>query len=133
MNAAVEKMGVPLTFTDDAGPALQPARDAAGIDALRVPDPEEDMPYVLEAIRLIRQGLAGKVPLIGILGPEDFRSFAGPYVRRILDALRPLGVPTPSSTPPAARATSSTWAQGILPPTPPAHAEALVDMVHRYG
>src|SRR6266487_3287092 len=44
----VEKMGVPLAFTDEAGPRLHPVRDAAGIDALRVPDPEADMPYVLE-------------------------------------------------------------------------------------
>src|SRR5919204_4723068 len=38
----VEKMGVPLNFTDEAGPRLQPVRDAAGIDALRVPEPEAE-------------------------------------------------------------------------------------------
>ena len=30
---------------------------------------------------------------VGILGVEDFATFAAPYVRRILEALRPLGVP----------------------------------------
>ncbi|MFO0578811.1 MAG: uroporphyrinogen decarboxylase [Polyangia bacterium] len=30
---------------------------------------------------------------VGILGVEDFETFAAPYVRRILEALRPLGVP----------------------------------------
>lgn len=64
----IEKMGVPLSFTDEAGPRLQPVRDAAGIDALRVPDPEADMPFVLDAIRLIRRALDGKVPLIGFSG-----------------------------------------------------------------
>jgi uroporphyrinogen decarboxylase len=64
----VEKMGVPLSFSDDAGPRLEPVRDAAGIAALRVPDPQADMPYVLEAIRLVRRELDGKVPLIGFSG-----------------------------------------------------------------
>lgn len=30
---------------------------------------------------------------VGALGPQDFESYAAPYVRRILDALRPTGVP----------------------------------------
>lgn len=30
---------------------------------------------------------------VGVLGPEDFATYAAPYVRRILDALRPSGVP----------------------------------------
>src|SRR5262249_17969095 len=64
----VEKMGVPLSFTDEAGPRLPPVRDAAGIDALPVPDPQADTPYVLEAIRLVRRGLDGEVPLIGFSG-----------------------------------------------------------------
>src|SRR5687767_1568523 len=64
----VEKMGVPLSFTDEAGPRLEPVTDATGIAALRVPDPAQDMGYVLEAIRLIRRGLDGIVPLIGFSG-----------------------------------------------------------------
>jgi uroporphyrinogen decarboxylase len=64
----IEKMGVPLHFAEDAGPRLQPVRDAAGIDALRVPDPEAELGFVLDAIRLVRRGLDGKVPLIGFAG-----------------------------------------------------------------
>jgi uroporphyrinogen decarboxylase len=64
----VEKMGVPLGFSDETGPRLEPVRDAAGIAALRVPDPDEEMPYVMEAIRLVRRALDGKVPLIGFSG-----------------------------------------------------------------
>src|SRR5438270_11698136 len=63
----VEKMGVPLDFTEE-GPRLTPVRDQAGIEALQVPEPERDMPYVLEAIRQIKIALDGKVPLIGFSG-----------------------------------------------------------------
>ena len=63
----VEKMGVPLDFTEE-GPQLQPVRDPAGIAALGVPDPERDMRYVLDAVRLIKRELHGVVPLIGFSG-----------------------------------------------------------------
>jgi uroporphyrinogen decarboxylase len=263
----VEKMGIPLTFSEE-GPRLEPVRDERGIAALRVPDPEEEMPYVMEAVRLVRRELDGKVPLIGFagapftlltyvvegrtgkqfleskgllrtaptaahlllekltatviaylaaqiragaqvvqlfdswvgqLGPEDFRIFAAPYVKRIIDALRPLAVPIiyfahdgstllrdasklgadalgidwrlpldearaitgPNVTlqgnldptvlfaaiPEIERRAGEVLRQGqngsgrhvfnlghgILPPTPPEHAIALVDFVHREG
>src|SRR5438552_8973072 len=63
----IEKMGVPLAFPDE-GPRLQPVRDEAGIEALRVPDAEEEMPFVMDAVRLIRRALDGRVPLIGFAG-----------------------------------------------------------------
>src|SRR3954447_25039317 len=63
----IEKMGVPLAFPEE-GPRLQPVRDEAGINALRIPDPDAEMPYVMEAVRLIRRALDGKVPLIGFAG-----------------------------------------------------------------
>src|SRR5581483_7231678 len=261
----IEKMGVPLTFTDE-GPRLEPVRDAAGIAALRVPDPEAELPYVMEAIRLVRRALDGKVPLIGFagapftlltyvveghtgkqfaetkrllftagetahallqkitdstvaylsaqiaagaqvvqlfdswvgqLGPGDFRAFAAPYVRQAIARLKPLGAPViyfanDGSTLladaaglgadalgvdwrlPLDEARARTGADvtlqgnldpcalfapvaeierraadvlkraggrrhvfnlghGILPPTPPEHAEALVEIVHRLG
>lgn len=60
-------MGVDVTF--NPGPQLaRVLRDAHDIDALRVPDPHESMPFVLDAIRLIRRELAGRVPLIGFAG-----------------------------------------------------------------
>jgi uroporphyrinogen decarboxylase len=62
----LEAMGLGLSFTDE-GPRVQPVRDEAGIAALRVPAAEE-LPYVLEAVRLIRRELAGRVPLIGFAG-----------------------------------------------------------------
>src|SRR6476661_4597908 len=51
----VEKMGIPLTFGEGEGPRLEPVRDLAGIRALRVPDPEAELGYVMDAIRLIRR------------------------------------------------------------------------------
>jgi uroporphyrinogen decarboxylase len=262
----IEKMGVPLTFSDGEGPRLEPVRDLAGIEKLIVPDADAELPYVMEAIRLIRRALDGRVPLIGFAGapftlltyvveghtgkqfaetkkllftapeaarllldkitdttiaylsaqvragaqvlqlfdswvgqlaPEDFRQFAAPYVKRAIDALRPLGVPIiyfandgamllKDAATLGADALGIDWrvpldearartgdgvtlqgnldpcvlfakpdvierraadvlrragtkrhvfnlGHGILPPTPPEHAEALVEIVHRLG
>lgn len=64
----IEAMGMELVF-GDGGPKLpQPLRDRAAIDKLSVPDPEEAMPYVTGAVRLIRKELGGRVPLIGFCG-----------------------------------------------------------------
>jgi uroporphyrinogen decarboxylase len=43
-------------------------RSADDVDGLRVPDARETTGYVLDAIRLIRQALDGRVPLIGFAG-----------------------------------------------------------------
>jgi len=43
-------------------------RDRAAIDKLGVPDPEAELRYVMDAVRLIRSELAGRVPLIGFAG-----------------------------------------------------------------
>jgi uroporphyrinogen decarboxylase len=261
----IEKMGVPLSFPEE-GPRLEPVRDRAGIDKLRIPDPEAELGYVMEAVRLISHALRDRVPLIGFagapftlmtyvvegktgkqfqetkrlmftapdaahlllekltetcalyleaqvragaeviqlfdswvgqLGPEDFRVFALPYVKKIVDRLKPLGVrviyfandgtnlladaatlgvhglgvdwrcpldearklvgpkvtlqgnqdPTSLFAPipeierrardVLSRAGTSrhvfNLGHGILPPTPPEHAVALVEAVHRIG
>jgi uroporphyrinogen decarboxylase len=261
----IEKMGVPLTF-GDAGPRLEPVRDAAAIARLRVPDPEAELGYVMEAIRHIRRALDGKVPLIGFagapftlltyavegetskqfaetkrllytaptqahellgkltdtvvryleaqvaagaqalqlfdswvgqLGPEDFRTFAAPYVARVIEKVGATGVPIIYFANDAgaligdaarlgAQALGVDWrlpldevraragtqvtlqgnldpcvlfadvteierraadvlrragarrhvfnlGHGILPSTPPEHAQALVEIVHRLG
>jgi uroporphyrinogen decarboxylase len=261
----IEKMGVPLSFPEE-GPRLEPVRDEAGIAALRIPDPEAELGYVMDAIRLIRRELDHKVPLIGFAGapftlltyvvegktgkqfqeskrllfsapaaahallekltetciryltaqvkagaevvqlfdswvgqlaPEDFCVFALPYVQKIVDRLRPLGVriiyfandgatllrdaaksgadalgvdwrcpidearrlvgndvtlqgnqdPTSLFAPipeierrarevltrAGTRRHIFNLGHGILPPTPPEHAIALVEAVHRIG
>jgi uroporphyrinogen decarboxylase len=62
-------MGLGLSVSEGTGPRFeQPIRSAADIRALRVPDPEDKLDYVLDTIRLIRQELDGRVPLIGFAG-----------------------------------------------------------------
>lgn len=62
-------MGLGLRFVEGEGPSFErPVRDGATVTKLGVPDPEQDMPYVLDAVRLIRSELAGRVPLIGFAG-----------------------------------------------------------------
>ncbi len=43
-------------------------RTAADVDALPVPDPEDGLKYVMDAVRTIRRELDGRVPLIGFSG-----------------------------------------------------------------
>ncbi len=62
----LEGMGCHVEF--NPGPVMEPIRTRAAVDALRVCKPEEDVPYVMDAVRLIRKELAGKVPLIGFSG-----------------------------------------------------------------
>ena len=65
----LEPMGMKLDFIESRGPVLsEPIRSQADVDRLRVPDPEEELPYVMETIRILRRELAQKVPLIGFSG-----------------------------------------------------------------
>jgi uroporphyrinogen decarboxylase len=64
-----DAMGLGLHFAQGEGPTFEhPVRDAAAIRRLGVPDPEQDLGYVMEAARMVRQELTGKVPLIGFAG-----------------------------------------------------------------
>jgi len=64
-----DAMGLGLYFTEGEGPRFkEPLRDAAAIERIGLPDPEQDLGYVMEAVRLIRRELAGQVPLIGFSG-----------------------------------------------------------------
>ena len=65
----VEAMGVPLEFHDGKGPLLgKKIHSQRDVDALIVPDPEEKVPFVMGAIRILRKAFEGKVPLIGFSG-----------------------------------------------------------------
>ncbi|MBL7048925.1 MAG: uroporphyrinogen decarboxylase, partial [Nitrospira sp.] len=64
-----QAMGQGLEFHEGKGPLLgPPIRDAAAVDKLCVPDPEDTMGFVMDAIRLLRKELEGRVPLIGFAG-----------------------------------------------------------------
>lgn len=65
----LEKMGAPLEFREKQGPVFPtPIRDRAAVDKLGIPDPEDDLGYVMDTIRILRKELAGRVPLIGFSG-----------------------------------------------------------------
>ncbi|MCK4739660.1 MAG: uroporphyrinogen decarboxylase [Deltaproteobacteria bacterium] len=65
----LEGMGIDFGFKKDHGPVIHnPVRTRADIDKVKVITPEEDVPYLLEAIKLVQNELNGKVPLIGFSG-----------------------------------------------------------------
>jgi len=65
----LEPMGVELEFKKNEGPVFHNSiRELKQIDRLRIIEPEEDLPFLLKAIQIVRQELKGKVPLIGFSG-----------------------------------------------------------------
>ncbi|MFQ5469047.1 MAG: uroporphyrinogen decarboxylase [Gammaproteobacteria bacterium] len=64
-----DAMGLGLYFVSGEGPKFErPIRTKRDVDALGIPDPEQELRYVVDAVRLIRQELHGRVPLIGFSG-----------------------------------------------------------------
>ena len=64
-----DAMGLGLSFAEGEGPRFSnTVRDRAAVEALGVPDPEQELRYVIDAVRLIRRELNGRVPLIGFSG-----------------------------------------------------------------
>jgi uroporphyrinogen decarboxylase len=62
----LEGMNFKLEFSQGEGPLIDnPVRSGKDIERIRVLPQEEITPYVMEAIRLARKELAGKVPIIG--------------------------------------------------------------------
>jgi uroporphyrinogen decarboxylase len=64
-----QAMGMTLSVEDGVGPKFhQPLRSPGDFQRLLDISPEEDLGYVLDALRLARRELAGRVPLIGFAG-----------------------------------------------------------------
>jgi uroporphyrinogen decarboxylase len=62
-------LGLGLRFETGEGPRIdRPVRSHADVARLGIPDPEIELRYVLDAVRLIRRELGGRVPLIGFAG-----------------------------------------------------------------
>jgi uroporphyrinogen decarboxylase len=62
----LEGLGIGFHFAAGEGPVIQkPVRVPEDVNALKSFDPAVDLGYVLEAIRIVRRELDGKVPLIG--------------------------------------------------------------------
>lgn len=64
-----DAMGLGLSLVEGVGPRFaNPVRTSADVGRLGEPDPESDLAYVGDAIRLIKRELNGSVPLIGFCG-----------------------------------------------------------------
>lgn len=64
-----DAMGLGLYFETGEGPRFSsPVISRADVDKLPVPDPEQELGYVMNAVRTIRRELKGQVPLIGFSG-----------------------------------------------------------------
>jgi len=64
-----DAMGLGLEFVEGEGPCFaRPLREEWEIRNLSVPDPDEHLRYVLDAVAQTRRALAGEVPLIGFAG-----------------------------------------------------------------
>jgi uroporphyrinogen decarboxylase len=71
-------MGLPFDFVQGEGPKFdRPLSGDDDIERLRDIDPREELGYALEAIRLTRRALDGRVPVIGFAGaPFTLASYA---------------------------------------------------------
>ena len=64
-----DAMGLRLQIVEGHGPRFdRPLRSEAEVRALRVPDPESDLGYVGETLRLVRRDLPPEIALIGFSG-----------------------------------------------------------------
>jgi uroporphyrinogen decarboxylase len=62
-------MGVDVELVDGVGPVVaEPIASLMDVDRLRVPDPDEAVPFVLEAVRLVRDELADHRAVVGFAG-----------------------------------------------------------------
>ena len=62
-------MGVDVRLVENVGPVIDsPVRTAADVERLRVPEPEEAVPFVLEAVRIVRGELAPERAVVGFCG-----------------------------------------------------------------
>ncbi|HBS25599.1 MAG TPA: uroporphyrinogen decarboxylase [Gammaproteobacteria bacterium] len=64
-----DAMGLGLYFEEGEGPRFKnPVQTAKDIKKLAAPDPEDELKYVMDAVRTIKKELNGSVPLIGFTG-----------------------------------------------------------------
>lgn len=64
-----QAMGLEVQLKENVGPLLpDPIKTAADLARVRVPEVEETLGYVFDAIKLIKQELNDRVPLIGFAG-----------------------------------------------------------------
>jgi len=65
----LDGMGIDFEFAKNEGPVIHtPVRTRKDIDKVRFTPAEEATPYVMEAIKIVKKELNGRVPLIGFSG-----------------------------------------------------------------
>ena len=65
----LEPMGIKLEFAKNEGPVINnPIRTNEDVNALQLINTDEELPFLPETIRIVKQELNGKVPLIGFSG-----------------------------------------------------------------
>jgi uroporphyrinogen decarboxylase len=74
----LEPLGVGLSFAKGDGPVIaHPVRDATDVARMPRVDVADALSYVFETVRLVKQALGGRVPLIGFAGaPFTLASYA---------------------------------------------------------
>lgn len=64
-----EAMGMDITLKENVGPILDnPIRQVSDLQRLHIPDVQESLSYVTDAIHLIKKELDNSIPLIGFAG-----------------------------------------------------------------
>jgi uroporphyrinogen decarboxylase len=62
-------MGVDVQLVEGVGPVIdRPIRTPADVERLGVPEPEQSVPFVLEAVRLVREALPPEKAVVGFCG-----------------------------------------------------------------
>ena len=65
----LEGMGIDFYFGKNEGPVIKnPVRTKHDVDKIKIIEPENDVPYLLKAIKLVKKELNDKIPLIGFSG-----------------------------------------------------------------
>lgn len=74
----LEPLGIPFDFVKGEGPVIkEPIRTSSDIERLRAFEPRESLSHVLETIRILKNELSDRVPLIGFAGaPFTLASYA---------------------------------------------------------
>ena len=64
-----DAMGLGLGFSEGVGPYFErPVRSVADIEALGVPDPQQELRYVCDAVSLLHREVGADMPVIGFAG-----------------------------------------------------------------
>ncbi|HYY76745.1 MAG TPA: uroporphyrinogen decarboxylase family protein, partial [Gaiellaceae bacterium] len=59
-------MGIDVELVENVGPVIErPIATMADVERLAVPDPDDSVPFILEAVRLVREELPAEQAVIG--------------------------------------------------------------------